>query len=132
VNKTLANSTSASTPKAKLYFDGACPVCAREIAMYRKQAGANHIDWVDAAHCESAELGSGLTRQAALEQLHLRQPDGLLLAGAAAFTGLWQILPCWSWLGRLFGSGLGLRLLKLGYWAFLKIRPLWRAAEKSS
>jgi len=117
--------------KPTLYFDGACPVCDREVSMYRNQPGADGVRWVDAARCESSDLGPGLTRDAALARLHLRRPDGVLVSGAAAFAGLWQSLPRWAWLGRLFGSRAALRLLEATYRAFLAVRPLWRAAGAS-
>ena len=112
--------------KPALYFDSDCPVCAREIAMYRRQPGADGVRWVDIARCETADLGPGLTREQAMSRLHLRRPDGSLVSGAAAFTALWQTLPRWSWLGRLLGSGPGLLLLEAGYRVFLAVRPLWR------
>jgi len=112
-----------------LYFDGACPICSREVAMYQRQAGADGVRWVDVARCEGGDLGAGLTRQAAMARLHLRRPDGSLVSGAQAFTVLWQALPRWSWLGRLLGSGPGLRLLEWSYRAFLVVRRGWRHAS---
>lgn len=109
-----------------LYFDGACPVCSREVAMYQRQPGADGVRWVDVARCEAADLGEGLTRDAAMARLHWRRPDGSLVSGAQAFTGLWQVLPKWSWLGRLLGSGPGLWLLEAGYRVFLILRRSWR------
>jgi predicted DCC family thiol-disulfide oxidoreductase YuxK len=117
---------TGACPKPTLYYDGACPICAREVAMYRRQPGADGVCWVDVARCDTSALGPGLTRDAALARLHLRWPDGSLVSGAAAFTGLWQALPRWSWLGRLFGSAAALRMLEAGYRAFLAVRPLWR------
>jgi predicted DCC family thiol-disulfide oxidoreductase YuxK len=114
-------------PRPTLYYDGGCPVCRREVAMYRKQPGANAVHWVDAASCEPRDLGSGLTREAALERLHLRRPDGSLVSGGAAFSALWRALPRWSWLGRLFASKAGSWLLEAGYRVFLAVRPLWRS-----
>ncbi len=69
-----------------LYYDGDCPVCTREVAMHRKQPGADAVCWVDVARCEASELGAGLTRGAAMARLQLRRPDGSLVSGAAAFT----------------------------------------------
>lgn len=117
------------SPKPVLYFDGDCPVCSREIAMYRSQAGAENVCWVDAARCTVDDLGPGLTRDAALARLHLRRPDGSLVSGAAAFTTLWLALPKWAWLGKLLGSGIALRLFETGYRAFLVIRLAWRKKD---
>lgn len=118
---------TSDASKPTLYFDGGCPVCAREIAMYRRQPGADGVCWVDVSRCGSPELGPDLTREAAMARLHLRRPDGQLVSGAAAFTQLWRTLPRWAWLGRLLGSGPGLWLLEAGYRGFLRVRPLWRS-----
>lgn len=109
-----------------LYFDGACPVCSREIAVYRQQAGAEGVRFVDVARCSAAQLGPGLDREAALARLHWRRADGRLVSGAAAFTALWQALPRWAWLGRLLGSRPGLAVLEPAYRAFLALRRTWR------
>ena len=121
---------TSETRKPALYFDGGCPVCTREIAVYRRQPGAEDIVWVDVSRCSNAELGSGLTREAALAQLHFRQADGELVGGAAAFTRLWRALPRLAWLGRLLGSGMGLWLLEKAYRIFLSVRPLWRRTRR--
>lgn len=113
-------------PPATLYYDGGCPVCAREVALYRRQAGAGQLLWVDVARCAPEALGPGLSREAAMARLLLRRPDGSLASGAAAFTLLWRALPRWAWLGRLLGSRLALPLLEAAYRLFLAIRPLWR------
>lgn len=120
--------TSPTPFKPTVYFDGACPVCSREIALYRNGPGADGITWADISRCDAAELGADLPREAALARLHVRRPDGTLVHGAAAFAALWQSLPRWAWLGRLFGSGAGLWLLEAAYRAFLLARPLWRRA----
>jgi len=109
-----------------VYFDGACPVCTREIAVYQQALGGQDIRWVDAASCEPCEFGPGLNREAALARLHLRNRDGQLVSGAAAFTALWKQLPRWRWLGVAFGSGLRLAVLEFAYRLFLWLRRVWR------
>lgn len=118
--------------KPTLYYDGACPVCVREVAMYRREPGAEALHWVDVAACDCADLGTDLTRQQAMARLHLRQPDGQLASGAAAFVALWRSLPRWAWLGRLFGTRPALALLEAAYRLFLAMRPLWRRADARS
>ena len=113
---------------ATVYFDGGCPVCSREIAMYQRQSGGNTVNWVDVARCDAEELGQYLSRDAAIARLHLRRPDGSLVSGAEAFTTLWRVLPRWAWLGRLFGSGATLWLLEAVYRTFLIVRRSWRNA----
>ena len=120
------SATPPSTAAPTLYFDGACPVCQREVALYRRQEGAAQICWVDVSQCAPAQLGDGLSREAALRRLHLRRADGSLVSGAAAFTTLWQLLPRFARLGRLLGSTPVLLVLEAGYRAFLLLRRLWR------
>ncbi len=120
--------TKKPTQPATVYFDGACPVCSREVAMYQRQTGAQNVHWVDVALCAAPELGVGLTREAALARLHLRQPNGDLVSGAAAFTALWRLLPAWAWLGRMLGTAGPLWLLEASYSLFLWVRRSWRRA----
>ena len=113
---------------ATVYFDGGCPVCSREVAMYQRQPGAEGLNWGNVAGCTGPELGAGLTREAAMARLHLRRPDGSLVSGARAFTELWRALPRWALVGRVLGSGPGLWLLEAGYRIFLVVRRSWRSA----
>ena len=117
---------AAPGARPTVYFDGACPVCSREIAVYQHGPGGDCIRWVDAARCRPEELGQGLSREAALARLHLRSGNGQLVSGAAAFTQLWKQLPRWRWLGLAFGSGLRLAALERGYRVFLWVRRVWR------
>lgn len=114
-----------------VYFDGGCPVCSREIAMYRRQPGAADVYWVDVADCEAPALGDGLTREAAMARLHVRRADGRLVSGARAFTEIWRSFPQWAWAGQLLGSGPGLWLLEAGYKIFLVVRRGWHKVPLS-
>ncbi|WP_026350067.1 thiol-disulfide oxidoreductase DCC family protein [Bordetella sp. FB-8] len=112
--------------KPTLYYDGGCPVCSREVAMYRGQPGAQDVCWVDVSRCGAADLGPDLTRDAAMARLYLRQPDGRLVSGAMAFAALWQSLPRLAWLGRLLGARPVVWMLEAVYRLFLLVRPIWR------
>lgn len=107
-----------------VYYDGACPVCSREIAHYRTRPGAERLDFVDVT--TATDTGPDLDRDAALKRMHVRMADGSLRDGAAAFTAIWQALPGWRWLGRLTALPGVSHGLELGYRGFLATRPLWR------
>jgi predicted DCC family thiol-disulfide oxidoreductase YuxK len=116
----------APTKGCTVYFDGACPVCRREIAHYRRQRGSDAIAWVDASSCDDAALGPGLDRSVVLSRFHVREDDGTLATGAAAFVAIWRRLPAFAWLAAFASSRPVLALLDAGYAIFLCVRPLWR------
>ncbi len=122
--------SDTATPVCTVYFDGACPVCSREIAHYKTRAGAERLAFVDVSAAPGADdPAPDLSRTEALARMHARLPDGTLVSGAAAFAALWSALPGWRWLGRLVALP-GPRYLAEGaYRLFLFARPLWRRRE---
>lgn len=110
-----------------VYYDGACPVCSREMATYQRARGAAALSFVNIAIEAPPE---GLTREAALARLHVALPDGRMVSGAAGFAALWSALPGWRWLGRLAGLPVVQPALEAAYLGFLRLRRLWRVAKK--
>lgn len=135
MNETSTNTSKTDAQAAPLtvYFDGDCPVCSREIAAYRKLSGAEHFAWVNAAQAsgeqDASVLGEGLSREAALARMHVRDANGQLIGGAAAFAAIWTALPQFRWLGRIASTRPALWILEPGYRLFLKVRPLWQPAK---
>jgi 3-demethoxyubiquinol 3-hydroxylase len=119
---------AVSSPLLTVYFDGACPVCRREIAVYRSQPGGDRLHWLDASAAAADDLGPDLDRAAALARMHVRLPDGRLVAGAGAFAEIWRALPRWRWLGRLVSPAPVRAVADVAYDVFLRVRPLWRPA----
>ena len=106
-----------------VYHDGSCPLCRLEIRHYRRQRGAERIDFIDASALD-AYAGADLSRSGAMAKFHVRTPLGTLLSGAAAFVAVWSVLPKWHWAAsasRLPGM---LAALEIGYVLFLPVRPL--------
>ena len=55
-----------SDAKLTVYFDGACPLCQREIAFYRRQRGSERITWHDISCMDTEHVAPGLSRESAL------------------------------------------------------------------
>lgn len=109
-----------------VYFDGGCPVCSREIAFYRDRARADVFQWVDVSTCSPASMGSGLSREMAMRRMHVRDREGRLHGGAAAFAELWRNMPGMRWLGRLLAVPPFGAIAEAGYRIFLALRKSWR------
>jgi len=107
-------------------YDGACPLCRREIGIYRGLQPLSSDSPLCFADVSDAAwpLPPGTTREQLLARFHVRGRDGELLSGAQAFLALWAALPGWRWLalaGRLPGAAW---LMERGYRLFLRWRPM--------
>jgi predicted DCC family thiol-disulfide oxidoreductase YuxK len=110
----------------RVFYDGGCPVCSREIAFYRARPGADGFEWIDVVNSPAQALGPGLSREKALARMHVRLADGTLLCGAAAFAAMWRRMPGFRMLGVLISLPPFGALAELGYRGFLRFRKLWR------
>lgn len=113
--------TSGRAPELTVYYDGSCPLCRREIALYQRQRGAEQLAWHDIS--AGAPTGPGLSCEAAMRRFHVRDAQGRLHSGAAGFARLWRSLPGWRVLGWLAAVPPISWLLELAYRAFLPLRP---------
>lgn len=113
-------------PTLTVLYDGACPLCRREIGVYRQlkplQADSS-ICFAD-VNDATVPLPCGTTRDQLLARFHVQTTDGKVLSGAQAFLALWAALPGWRWLaflGRLPGA---LWVMERTYRLFLRFRPM--------
>ena len=111
-------------------FDGACPLCRREIGLYQSLTPLETVAWLDVSEATANLSPSDQARYMA--RFHVRQKDGQLLSGAAAFVALWLTMPGWRWLGRVGRLPGVTPVLELMYRGFLHLRPyLQRWARRS-
>jgi len=115
-----------TTPALTVLYDGACPLCRREIGVYRDlqplQPDAP-ICFADISNA-AVPLPAGTTREQLMARFHVQRDDGELLSGAQAFLALWATLPGWRWLafaGRLPGITW---VMERTYRLFLRWRPM--------
>ncbi|MEL6574940.1 MAG: DUF393 domain-containing protein [Pseudomonadota bacterium] len=118
----------ASDPRAAatVWYDGGCPICSREVAGYKRMAGADEVEWIDVASAPDASLPEGTDRQQLLARFTVRRTDGALADGAAGFFALWRQLRPTARVARLFDRTPFTQIAEGAYRLFLMLRPLWR------
>jgi predicted DCC family thiol-disulfide oxidoreductase YuxK len=108
----------------KIWFDGACPLCTREIALMRRLDWRDRITFIDvddkAAFCP-------IDRETLLSRFHALE-QGKMLSGAAAFAAMWRVIPLLRPLGLLARNTMVLRGLEWLYIRFLRVRPMIQRA----
>lgn len=119
-------STSLST--LTVLYDGACPLCRREIAYVQSLAKqSSGLCFVDISATGAASSDFAAERQTLLARFHVQREDGSRLDGAAAFVAMWARLPGWRWAARLARMPGALPLLEACYRVFLRARPALQA-----
>lgn len=116
------NTAASESPPLTVLYDGACPLCRREIGIYRGLQSNTPVCFADVSDT-ALPLPPGTTREQLLARFHVRAHDGRLLSGAQAFLALWAALPGWRWLaliGRLPGATW---TMERTYRLFLRWRP---------
>ncbi len=114
--------SESQTYRLTIYFDGACHLCAREIAHYQKHPLAHRIRWADIASPHFNPTAEGIAWEDLNRAMHARKSDGTLLRGIDSFLALWETLEGYTWL-RYWISRPWLRpLLDLCYAGFARFR----------
>jgi len=116
----------ANADTLTVLYDGACPLCRREIAHVKglaERRGDSGLCFVDISRETEGNTRSDAERAALLARFHVQRADGSRLDGAAAFVAMWRRLPGWRWLAKLAGLPGVLPLLELAYRGFLVVRP---------
>jgi predicted DCC family thiol-disulfide oxidoreductase YuxK len=93
----------------QLFYDGACPLCSREIRFLEKRDRARSISFVDIAAEDFDAGGFGLASVDVTEKIHGKLPNGDTIEGLEVFrraysaVGLgWLLAPTgWPGLARL-------------------------------
>lgn len=128
---TMQYQTTTQEDTLTVLYDGACPLCRREIAIYRDLKALAPVSFADvsdaATDLTEPAQPHGVTpapsRAQLLARFHVRHADGRLSSGAAAFVELWARMPGWRWLARVARLPGVTPVLEWGYRGFLRLRP---------
>jgi predicted DCC family thiol-disulfide oxidoreductase YuxK len=115
--------------KPIMFYDGGCPLCRREVALYRRLDRSQRITWLDISASETRLEDYGLTLEGAMRELHVMGADGVMYRGAAAFPPIWAALPYLRRLAPLTRLPGVLPALERVYRLFARWRLRERCAE---
>lgn len=87
--------STGKSDKDTLFYDGACPLCRREMNTLAKLS-EGRLSLVDIHSLK--ELPANVSRHDLLRVLHLQKADGQWLRGADANVAAWQTTPRGKWL----------------------------------
>lgn len=74
----------------EVFFDGACPLCKREIDWLRKKDADRRILFTDISDPDFRSESTGRTYQELMARIHGRLPDGKLIEGVEVFRRLYS------------------------------------------
>lgn len=113
------NDIGPTTKSVTVWYDGACPLCQREIRLMRRLDRRQAIRFIDATDPGAA---CPLDRAEILSRFHVRE-GGRMFSGAAAFAAMWRAIPLLRPLGILAGWRPVTPMFEAAYRVFLRLRP---------
>lgn len=105
----------------EVFYDGACPLCRREIAMLSRWDRKRRIRFTDIAAPGFDAPVLGRSQEELMAEIHGRLPDGTWIKGVEVFRRLYRAVGFGPlvWLTRLPGLS---QLLDAGYALFARHR----------
>lgn len=111
---------SPAAPRLKVWFDGECPLCLREIAVMRRLDKQGAIHFIDVSG--QGDPNCPIDQAQLLARFHAEE-NGKVLDGAAAFAAMWRAIPVLRPLGFIARNRMVLAVLERLYILFLRVRP---------
>ena len=109
--------------RLRVYYDGLCHLCSREIEHYRRLPVSEPIDFVDIMDPQFDPVAESLEPEEIRRQLHSRDESGRLFVGVATFLEIWKRIPRYRGLYLLARLPVAHQLLEAFYFLFVRIRP---------
>lgn len=108
----------------KVFYDGQCIVCSKEIDVYKRKDIHDRVDFVDISSPLFDASQEGLDPKKVRSVFHVKSSQGRLHTGVDGFVAIWDTLEIFSTLSALAKSVYVRPIFDLGYFAFTKVRPL--------
>ena len=109
--------------KMKVFYDGLCVICAKEIEHYKAKDIDNKINFVDISSSSFDPTIEGLSAEKVQKVFHVKDTNGVILTGVEGFIAIWNHLNIFKPLATLANHTLTRPVFDFGYYAFTKLRP---------
>jgi len=106
----------------KIFYDGKCGLCSKEINYYMKIAPKNTFLWYDITQNQEILKEEQIELKAALKILHVKDKKGNLKLGIDGFIVIWSALPKWHILSKIIALPIIKQGAKISYFVFAKYR----------
>ena len=107
----------------RVFYDGQCVVCAKEIDIYRGKDSGKKIEFVDISSSAFDAASEGLDPDQVKSVFHVKDSQNRLYTGVDGFVAIWDLLGIFKTLSTLAKARMGRPVLDIGYFAFTKVRP---------
>lgn len=110
--------------KLKVFYDGACHLCYREVQHYKKKDKRNLLEIIDISSTNFCASDYGLDETSVNLHLHSLDESGNVYKGVDCFIEIWKRIPNYKWIIPAFESKLTRPIIDKSYDIFArKIRP---------
>jgi predicted DCC family thiol-disulfide oxidoreductase YuxK len=106
----------------KVFYDGKCGLCSREINHYRKIAPDGVFDWQDITENFADLKKEGISLSEGLKLLHAADNNGQIHIGVEAFVLIWKQLKMWRVLAIFVSLPVIKQIANIAYNAFANWR----------
>lgn len=122
------NKKATLSAQTTMFYDGACSLCQREVAHYRRLDDQHNINWVDISTSPDQLNEHGIDYNTAMSRLHVLDMHGNMHSGVKAFLTVWSALPYYRWLAVAIQKLRITPVLELAYQRFAK----WRLTRQGT
>ena len=113
-----------------VFYDGACPICAREMALMKRLDRTERLSLLDFSSTGFDAAPTGLTIADLSAVIHAQWADGTVMPGVDVFRAIWDAVGL-GFLSRLSRLPLVAPLMVSAYGWFARNR-LWLTGRKNA
>jgi predicted DCC family thiol-disulfide oxidoreductase YuxK len=106
----------------KVFYDGKCGLCSKEINHYRKIAPDGVFDWQDITESPDDLEKLGIRLSEGLKLLHAQDNSGKIHIGVDVFILIWKQMKRWQILATLVSLPVIKKIANFAYKAFANWR----------